>query len=274
MNIQHSIMLALRYILKIFNISITRSSTLNKLIHDSEEYRCILIDLRILQALTILNGNNAKYLLLYLSKSKSQIRQDLIVLSYLNFKKNGFFVEFGATNGVDFSNSYLMEKEFDWKGILSEPATCWHEDLARNRACNIDNSCVWASSESTLPFRETVISGLSTIASFSNSDHHQKERKNGKTYLVKSISLADLLKKYDAPSHIDYLSIDTEGSEFEILKNFDFSLYTFEVISCEHNYSPMRHKIYALLTSNGYKRIFQDLSFFDDYYVKENCINS
>ena len=52
---------------------------------------------------------------------KSQIYQDIFVLYTLNWKRNGFFVEFGATNGFDLSNSYLLEKDFGWKGILCEP---------------------------------------------------------------------------------------------------------------------------------------------------------
>ena len=65
-----------------------------------------------------------------------------------------------------------------------------------------------------------------------------------------------MLIKYNAPKFIDYLSIDTEGSEYEILKNFDFKSYKFRVITCEHNYNENREKIYELLTENGYERRF------------------
>jgi FkbM family methyltransferase len=258
----------LRTFLRIFNIGITRHSTLDKLIHESDAYKNTLNDLNILSALNSLNADNANSLITNLSKSKSQICQDLFVLSHFNFKRNGYFVEFGATNGIDFSNTYLMEKEFNWNGILAEPGICWHKDLVKNRACNIDTGCVWSSSQSSLPFREADISGLSTIEAYANSDHHKVARKRGKNYFVDTISLNDLLNKYDAPHHIDYLSIDTEGSEFEILSNFDFFSYNIEVISCEHNYSPMREKIFSLLISHGYRRIFKELSFFDDYYIK------
>src|SRR5450631_2035857 len=49
-----------------------------------------------------------------LAQSKSQLRQDLFVLTMLDFKRNGYFVEFGATNGSDLSNTYLLEKSFGW----------------------------------------------------------------------------------------------------------------------------------------------------------------
>lgn len=202
-------------------------------------------------------------------KSKSQIKQDLFVLSELNFKRGGFFVEFGATNGIDLSNTYLLEKEFGWDGILAEPARCWHSELYKNRTCDIETSCVWRESNSVLNFSEVNLAELSTVSSFSKSDFHYRARKNKQTYNVNTISLIDLLKKFNAPNEIDYLSIDTEGSEYEILKNFDFGLYHFNVITCEHNFSPVREKLFNLLSKNGYTRKYSGLSKWDDWYVKE-----
>jgi hypothetical protein len=120
----------------------------------------------------------------------------------------------------------------------------------------------------TLAFNEVEFAELSTINSFSESDSHGDFRKKGKTYDVSTISLRDLLLKYNAPKQIDYLSIDTEGSEYDILSAFDFSEYSFEVITCEHNYTPAREKLCALLTENGYQRVFEELSDFDDWYVR------
>ena len=89
-----------------------------------------------------------------LSNSKSQLGQDLFTLSQLGFKRNGFFVEFGATNGIDFSNTYLMETKFDWKGILAEPAKLWHPSLNKNRSASIELDCVWKATGETLLFNE------------------------------------------------------------------------------------------------------------------------
>jgi len=258
---------AVKNTLKQFDIVITRYSKLEKLRRHSSASH----DIELLQRL---NNDNAKQLLHYFKKSKSQLRQDLFVLSHLAFKKNGYFVEFGATNGVDLSNTYLMEKEFAWNGILAEPATCWHEELKKNRGCNIETNCVWKDSESALTFNQVDEAEFSTISNYSDTDQHKEARTKGETYVVKTISLNDLLKKYNAPTHIDYLSIDTEGSEYEILSHFDFSKYTFEVITCEHNYTPMREKLYSLLTKQGYMRVFEDLSLFDDWYVKSTLLQS
>lgn len=249
-------------ILKNFGVGITKYKTLEELRRNSSAIH----DIKVLQTLN--NENNAHQLLRYFGNSKSQLRQDLFALSYLDFKKNGYFVEFGATNGYDLSNTYLMEKELGWNGILAEPATVWHSDLRSNRKCNIESNCVWKDSNSTLTFNQVAVAELSTISTYSDTDLHKEARKEGKTYNVKTISLNDLLLKYNAPKYIDYLSIDTEGSEYEILNNFDFSQYTFGVITCEHNYTPMREKLYSLLTKQGYKRVYEELSLFDDWYVK------
>ncbi len=206
-------------------------------------------------------------LLPWVFESQAQLWQDLFVLHELNLKKNGFFVEFGATNGLTLSNTYMLEKQFGWTGILAEPAKCWHQDLLINRTAAIDKKCVWSKTGDVLVFNETEVAELSTINTFSSSDSHEKSRENGVTYPVETISLLDLLKKYQAPKIIDYLSIDTEGSEYEILKNFDFTEYKFKVITCEHNYSSDREKIRTLLESHGYKTKFSELSRFDDWYV-------
>ena len=89
------------------------------------------------------------------------------------------------------------------------------------------------------------------------------------TYAVETISLLDLLQTNGAPAYIDYLLVDTEGSEFDILKDFDFSKFQFGVITIEHNYNKAnRDRLYALLTSKGYIRKYQSLSRWDDWYVK------
>lgn len=209
------------------------------------------------------------HLLPFSGKAKSQLSQDIFVLSETGFKKGGYFVEFGATNGVRFSNSHLLEKEFGWAGIVVEPAKIWHEDLVKNRSCFIDFNCVWGSTGDFIEFNQTKNAELSTIDNFSNGDEHAKNREDGIKYLVPTISLMDLLKKYNAPKVIDYLSIDTEGSEYDILKDFDFDAYRFNIITCEHNFTPMREKICELLTSKGYVRKYPYLSLLDDWYVLE-----
>ena len=209
---------------------------------------------------------NSKFVQAF-KRSRSQLMQDLFVLTKTDFKQNGYFVEFGATNGVDLSNTYLLEKDFNWDGILAEPAKNWHEDLKSNRTAKIETDCVWKESGKTLKFNETPEGELSTIDLFSKFDRHS--RNSGNVYEVNTISLNDLLKKHNAPDEIDCLSIDTEGSEFEILSAFDFDAYNIKIITCEHNYTENRDKIQNLLEAVGYRRVLLETSKFDDWYVRE-----
>ena len=250
---------------KAFNIGIIRYDALQKLIQAGPIGRKAQNDI---EFLTALRNQSVSNIIANLDKSRSQLKQDLFALSELDFKANGYFVEVGAANGIDSSNTYLMEKSFGWAGIVAEPARCWHQDLRANRCVNIETDCVWKDSHSSLEFNEVDSAWYSTINAYSDTDSHSEIRKSGKTYNVKSISLNDLLAKYGAPENIDYLSIDTEGSELEILSSFDFRKHSFKVITCEHNYTPMRDKIFDLLSGHGYVRKFEELSKFDDWYVK------
>ena len=255
-------------VLKKFNIAVIKDSTYKRYFENMGALEASERDK--IEVLLALPNHQASQQLKVFRKSKSQGGQDLFVLSELEFKRNGFFIEFGATDGVSFSNTYLLEKEFGWTGILAEPARCFHEDLRSNRRdCHIETDCVWRESNLTLAFNEAATGSFSTIDSFSSVDMWKKERKKSSTvYDVKTISLLDLLRKYHAPNRIDYLSIDTEGSEFEILRGFDFDQYQFNVITCEHNYTKQRDTIFSLLTQKGYTRKWQELSLFDDWYVK------
>lgn len=199
--------------------------------------------------------------------SRAQLGQDLMVLAFLAFKRDGYFVEFGATNGRELSNTWLLETGYGWSGILAEPARCWHQDLRANRSARIDTRCVWTTSGQRLSFHETPWAEVSTLTAYRDADAHRMSRQKGRTYDVTTVSLADLLQSHGAPTRIDYLSIDTEGSEYDILAAHDFRRFHFDVITVEHNRMPARDRIHDLLTSHGYRRVLEAHSRYDDWYL-------
>jgi len=207
--------------------------------------------------------------------SRAQLFQDLMVLFFLREKRNGYFVEFGATDGVDLSNTVVLEKLFQWRGLLAEPAKRWHAALKDNRSAAIDTRCVWSDSGQQLEFRETDIGELSTLVDLVDKDFNREGRVKGTNYPVETISLNDLLQAHNCPKEIDYMSIDTEGSELAILQAFDFSNYDIKIMTVEHNgVEPNRQEIFNLLTANGFVRIFDVLSKFDDWYVKRSLLGA
>ena len=201
----------------------------------------------------------------YRRDSHGQLFQDVLA-HFVSPKTQGFFVEFGATDGLFLSNTYFLEKKYDWKGILAEPARSWAEKLKVNRnICSLDFRCVWRKSGEIIEFVEDTLPEISGVSETLNK---KRMSINSASYKVDTVSLIDLLDEHHAPSYIDYMSIDTEGSEFEILEDFDFSRYQFGLITVEHNYeTEKREKLLTLLSSKHYKRIFQNISAEDDWYV-------
>jgi FkbM family methyltransferase len=204
---------------------------------------------------------------------KSQIKQDLFVLFITKMKRDGFFVEFGACDGVELSNTLTLEKDFNWKGILVEPSISWHDELFKNRSCHIDKRAVWIESNNELDFVEVegfkTLSGIDTDL-FKSNYTELREGVNNKRFKVKTITLKDLLIEYNAPKQIDYLSIDTEGTEFDIISNFDFNKYDIKIITVEHYFNDEEsNKIYDYLKHFNYERVLTELSGQDDWYVKK-----
>ncbi len=207
--------------------------------------------------------------------SHGQLRQDIFAAAANGFKRGGFFVEIGATDGIYLSNTNLLEKSFEWSGILAEPATYWHDALFKNRDAIIDTRCVHSESGVDFLFREvSEDQGLSTLVNYAAGDLHKSTRETGKDYAVESISLTDLLALYGAPREIEFMSLDTEGSEFDILRTFDFEAFRFNVICCEHNYVGARADILELLKKNGYIRVLNKITKFDDWFIHESYIDS
>jgi FkbM family methyltransferase len=201
----------------------------------------------------------------------SQNFQDAWVLYRTNEKARGYFVDFGATDGVEMSNTKILEDFFDWNGLLVEPNPVWKDALIKNRRADIcTDSCVSNVDGEVVDFIMTKDPMFSTISTYAEGDYNSGQRSDGnETIYVPTITLESLLTRYNAPKHIDFLSIDTEGSEFDILNAFDFSKYQIDYISVEHNYSNKRADIKTLLESNGYHREFEIFSRWDDFYVKK-----
>jgi len=175
---------------------------------------------------------------------------------------------------MNLSNTALLERSFNWTGILAEPARRWHEVLTRNRRCAIDTRCVWSDSNQRLNFAETGEAELSTLSRFVEiKDPHREKRRTAIEYEVDTVSLNDLLEEYSAPDSIDYVSVDTEGSEYEILSAFDFDRRQIRVITVEHNYDgDQRNRLHGLLVERGFVRVLEDTSAWDDWYVNRSMV--
>ena len=200
--------------------------------------------------------------------AQGQLFQDLWALYELDGKRDGFFVEFGATNGITMSNSHILEHHYGWRGLVAEPNPDYHERLARERNCTISHKCVYSRTGERMMFLCTEKPMFSRLEAINPEDHNEETmRAEHRSVEVETIALDDLLDEHDAPDVIDYMSVDTEGSELEILKAFDFGRRHVKLFTIEHNFTPLRADIHALMTEKGYVRRFPEYTRFDDWYV-------
>lgn len=257
-------------LLSLFNLSIIKKEKLTQIDVERKHYRYEVEKLNFI----FLNNRikNPSKLYEYVEKSESQIFQDLFVLNEFNFKKNGFFIEIGAADGKYLSNTYLLEKYFSWEGLVVEPAKIWSEEIKKNRNCDISTDCVYSESDVLIKFNQTEkpeFSRANYDMQIPEDSHESLRKRNNTIYELKTISVNDLFKKFNIPENIDYLSIDTEGTEFEIINFLDFNKYNISIITIEHNYTPNREKINSLLIENNYIRVLEDYSKVDDWYIKK-----
>lgn len=209
------------------------------------------------------------------NRTKSQNFQDLWALYECGAGyevERRTFIEFGSTNGIDGSNTYLLEREHYWTGILAEPNPVYHEILKTNRIAPVDTRCVYKTTGEKIDFLQTEAADLSTITSYKDLDYNAGRRQTGTTIQVETVTLYDLLEQHQLPKHIQYISVDTEGSELDIITKFfeqNNDKYNVQCWTIEHNFvEEQRKKIFELMIRNGYRRKFTSISRWDDFFLK------
>lgn len=217
------------------------------------------------------------YISTYQGPRYSELDQDVLALAVSGEKSQGYFVEFGVMDGKFASNTYLLEKHHGWTGILAEPARRFHADINQNRQCHVDHRAVTNCTGQKLKFQEmTTNEGMSGLTDFFDPKEMHFDRRNNtpsEFYAVETVSLNDLLDQYQAPNHIDYISMDTEGSETAILEAFDFASRVVDLWTVEHNHcTAARNRIWEIMTDNGFRRVLDSYSRYDDWYIKKDLL--
>ena len=184
---------------------------------------------------------------------------DKWIIDLYKGKKGGFFFEAGALDGISGSCTYTLEKYFSWGGLLVEPGEHF-EKLKKNRPNSICEKLCISDKNGRELFVYSKNSGFSGIKGklIQMEKRHEKRwgkpknqwRVNGyKEKIIESITFHSLLKKHKAPEIIDYVALDIEGSEYDVLKNFPFDSYKIMAISIEGD------SCNELLKSNGYIQV-------------------
>jgi FkbM family methyltransferase len=204
----------------------------------------------------------------------SENGQDFFALENAKYKEHGYFVDIGAADGITGSNTFILEKFYKWNGICVDPNPVFMQSLFNCRDSHVSTLCVYSETGKILPFKFcsdnnqffgwNFRAGLTThVDQIDNNIEQSFSSVN-----VLTISLNDLLELYNAPKEIDYISLDTEGSEYSILKTFDFSKYSVKCFTVEYDNEKNRQQIYELLSINGYSRLQDRYTGQEDWYIK------
>ncbi|WP_269931079.1 FkbM family methyltransferase [Aminobacter sp. HY435] len=201
-------------------------------------------------------------------QSYSQLQQDLWVVAETSGKTDGYFVEVGACDGVGLSNTYLLE-QMGWSGVLAEPNPVMVEPIVTRRRAPLCTLPVGGTTgEAVTMLFVPDAPELSTMQQFEHGDRHATARAAHIKVTQKTISLNDLLARYQAPEVIDFISIDTEGSEPDILAGFDFDRHDVRLFAIEHNFTKAQRQIDKLMKARGYQRVHRLWSQWDAWYRK------
>ncbi len=207
------------------------------------------------------------------SQYYSQYAQDFLLNEVLfKGKRNGIFLDIGAHDGVTLSNSCFFEKEMGWSGICVEPIPEVFARLQQNRIATLVNACITDTDGDIAFTRITgypeMLSGITKNQDQKHLDRINREiaEKGGsvKQILVAGISLRSLFMQHQV-THIDFVSIDTEGNELPIIESFPFDLVQPKIFLVENNNKD--NAVKNLLAKQGYRKIIKTG---DDFFYRGN----
>lgn len=205
-------------------------------------------------------------------KQYSQYNVEHYLNELFEVEKGGTFLEIGAWHGVNFSQTLWLEEQ-GWAGLCVDPFPVGFE----GRRCQLCQMAVAPPSNGKTRkfirvFTDKRDGGdVSYFSGFLDSigTHWPliSEHCSYEEVQVTTIAPMALYKLYRLPFYIEFLSLDTEGTELEILRALDLDLYRFGMIMVEHNGGPSKGAIFDLLTGHGYRR-FAELVI-DDIYIQK-----
>lgn len=184
------------------------------------------------------------------------------------FRRGGYFVDLACSDGVTINNTLFMERYLGWSGILIEPNPAFHETLRATRHAAISTRVI-AAERGVAKFRldNRELGGI-VGEGFDNSQRVRgAELASAEIVEVSTVPLVEVLEEHDAPREIDYLSLDVEGAEWEVLRGFPFDRYQFACMTIER--PPL--ELDLLLDGHGYLQVRTQQ--YDAFYIHRDHLD-
>jgi FkbM family methyltransferase len=183
--------------------------------------------------------------------------------------KNGIFVDVGAHDGISINNTLYFEKNNNWTGINIEPIKKVFNNLVINRPNNINLNCAVCNNDGETEFLcntgwTEMISGIKDNFDQRHWQRLEKENKEKGSFTevikVNTKKLETIFHENNI-KHVNYLSIDVEGAEFEVIKSINFDKVFIDVIGFENNYYDVSVPIIKYLEQKNFvvNRIYEDI---------------
>lgn len=186
----------------------------------------------------------------------SQQNEDKYLLKLFKIEdvQNGTYLEIGAYDGIYFSNTLFLQNEYGFSGILIEPQKTLFEELTINRPLDfLVNSAISNSEETQISFiGDNLEAGISSLSSI-----NLERFPAWKNYMVDNKKMKTVIQDSNL-KYIDVMFIDTEGSEFEIIKSINFSFPISLIVVEAHKENKEEDKLLKeILNDYGFKFYFQ-----------------
>ena len=214
-------------------------------------------------------SNNIKEKYVNPSKSKAQFGQDIKALEYLDYKKDGTYLEIGVYDGENDNNTVLLDQEYNWSGLCIDPEMSNMD----NRTCQKFH-CALGSEPGIANFRySNDEGGLNALDKFGTSTENEMWKDTVKNFEIKQVNVRtpeDVLEESEIPHVIDYMSLDVEGAEMDILRSFPFDKYCIKFSTIETNNDKNKEaEMEDLMTQKGYTFYDHPSDGVDHIFVKD-----
>lgn len=166
--------------------------------------------------------------------------------NYINFR-DGNYIEIGAFDGIFQSNTKFLEDEFGWTGVLIEPSENKFNELVKNRPNNKLYNCACVSNDYLLDKIKGDFIGMAM------SSIGGKRRNSSSIIEVDAMAMTSILDDSNI-EHFNFLSLDVEGYELEVLNGLDLNKYKIDWVLIEI-YNKDKDNIIKHMEDNGYELI-------------------
>jgi len=158
---------------------------------------------------------------------------------------NGYFIDLAANDALDLTNTLALERK-GWTGLCVEPNSAYWYGLS-HRKCTVVGAMVAGTKTEQVKVKFRGVYG-GVVGKLDNRLANRKKEPDAPEVMRYTAPISEVLNQFQVPKTIDYLSLDVEGSEYEIMKDFPFETYTIRVLTVERPNEQLKQ----LLEEKGY----------------------